>query len=185
MPLNSKVVITEAGVHGHCWFAKEDFKKGEWIWKQRPAGQHAEDREQPGGAQCFASMIRMFSHATPRSLCRRRSHRRLPDVRADQRSPGRQEGEVAVARLPGRQQPHVRIRPGTRAALRGAHRQSHCDTAACRDRITPRSTLVLPPQAVHTLFHDATFLGGCVALILAQFFQLQDPLVLFFPSRHG
>lgn len=38
MPLNEKVLITETGVHGHCWFAKEAFTKGEWIWKKRPDG---------------------------------------------------------------------------------------------------------------------------------------------------
>lgn len=38
MPLNPKVQISEAGIHGHCWFAKEEFKKGEWIWKQREEG---------------------------------------------------------------------------------------------------------------------------------------------------
>jgi hypothetical protein len=40
MPLNPKVLITETGVHGHCWFAGEDFSAGEWIWKKRPDGQH-------------------------------------------------------------------------------------------------------------------------------------------------
>jgi hypothetical protein len=38
MPLNPKVEITQTGVHGFCWFAKEDFKAGEWIWKQREDG---------------------------------------------------------------------------------------------------------------------------------------------------
>ena len=39
MPLNPKVAITETGIHGHCWFAKADFARGEWIWKKRPDGE--------------------------------------------------------------------------------------------------------------------------------------------------
>lgn len=38
MPLNPKVKIQDDGIHGHCWFANDDFKAGEWIWKKRPEG---------------------------------------------------------------------------------------------------------------------------------------------------
>nr|BAJ97798.1 predicted protein [Hordeum vulgare subsp. vulgare] len=39
MPLNKpKVVIAKGGIHGHCWFAGEDIKEGEWIWKRRDPG---------------------------------------------------------------------------------------------------------------------------------------------------
>jgi hypothetical protein len=39
MPLNSNVAITDTGIHGHCWFAGEDIKAGEWIWKKRAPGE--------------------------------------------------------------------------------------------------------------------------------------------------
>ena len=35
MPLNPKVQISETGIHGFCWFAGDDIKEGEWIWKKR------------------------------------------------------------------------------------------------------------------------------------------------------
>jgi len=35
MVLNKpKVVISKGGIHGYCWFAGEDIKAGEWIWKK-------------------------------------------------------------------------------------------------------------------------------------------------------
>jgi len=39
MPLSSKVEVKAGGIHGNCWFAKEDIKEGEMIWKIREAGQ--------------------------------------------------------------------------------------------------------------------------------------------------
>jgi len=39
MPLSPKVEVRDqGGIHGHSWFAKEDIKEGEWIWKKREDG---------------------------------------------------------------------------------------------------------------------------------------------------
>jgi len=38
MPLSKKVLIGEGGIHGNCWFAADDIKAGEWLWKAREVG---------------------------------------------------------------------------------------------------------------------------------------------------
>jgi hypothetical protein len=38
MPLSPKVEVKAGGIHGSCWFAKEDIKAGEMIWKIREPG---------------------------------------------------------------------------------------------------------------------------------------------------
>jgi hypothetical protein len=32
MPLSEKVNVTTGGIHGRCWFAKEDIAEGELVW---------------------------------------------------------------------------------------------------------------------------------------------------------
>ena len=34
MVLSKKIVVTEGGIHGYCWFALEDIKCGEMLWEE-------------------------------------------------------------------------------------------------------------------------------------------------------
>jgi hypothetical protein len=37
MPLSPKVSVTTGGIHGRCWFANDDIKKGDKIWWNDPS----------------------------------------------------------------------------------------------------------------------------------------------------